>query len=109
MDRDALVEAVTREVLAALAGGAWDDCLTCFGDCVAHSSEKVRSVVAAGASRISYNGVAADVPIDLAGFIDHTLLKPDATAGDIDTMCAEAIEYGFASVCVNPTWVKRVA
>jgi len=108
-DRDALVEAVTKEVLAALAGGAWDDCLTCFGDCVAHSSEKVRSVVAAGATRISFNGAGADVPIDLAGFIDHTLLAPDASADDVDKMCSEALEYGFASVCVNPTWVKRVA
>lgn len=108
-DRNALIEAVTREVLAALAGDALDDCLTCFGDCVAHSSAKVRDVLAAGATRVSYVGSGADVPSDLAGFIDHTLLKPDATATEIDRMCAEAIEYGFASVCVNPTWVRRVA
>jgi len=108
-DRDALIEAVTREVLAALAGDALDDCLTCFGDCVAHSSSKVRDVLAAGATRVSYVGSGADVPTDLAGFIDHTLLRPDATAAEIDRMCAEAIEYGFASVCVNPTWTKRVA
>ncbi|NQV06405.1 deoxyribose-phosphate aldolase [bacterium] len=49
------------------------------------------------------------MPIDLAGFIDHTLLAPDASADDVDKMCSEALEYGFASVCVNPTWVKRVA
>jgi deoxyribose-phosphate aldolase len=108
-DRDALIEAVTREVLAALAGGALDDCMTCVGDCVAHSAEKVRTVLAAGATRVSYVGDGADVPTDLAGFIDHTLLRPDATAAEIDRMCAEAIEYGFASVCVNPTWAKRVA
>jgi deoxyribose-phosphate aldolase len=108
-DRDALIEAVTREVLAALAGGALDDCMTCVGDCVAHSAEKVRTVLAAGATRVSYVGDGAEVPTDLAGFIDHTLLRPDATAADIDRMCAEAVEYGFASVCVNPTWAKRVA
>jgi deoxyribose-phosphate aldolase len=108
-ERDALVEAITREVLATLAGEAWDDCLACVGDCVAHSAPKVRSVLAAGATRVTFNGVGADVPADLAGFIDHTLLKPDATAGDIDRMCGEAIEYGFASVCVNPTWARRVA
>lgn len=108
-DRDALIDAITREVLATIAGEAWDDCLACVGDCVAHSAPKVRSVLAAGATRVTFNGVGADVPTDLAGFIDHTLLKPDATAADIDRMCSEAIEYGFASVCVNPTWAKRVA
>ena len=41
--------------------------------------------------------------------IDHTLLKPDATRGDIETLCREAAEYTFASVCVNPTWVATCA
>ncbi len=108
-ERDDLIEAITREVLASLAGEAWDECLTCLGDCVAHSAPKVRSVLAAGATRVTYNGAGADVPTDLAGFIDHTMLKPEATAAEIDRMCSEAIEYGFASVCVNPTWAKRVA
>lgn len=108
-ERDELIEAITREVLAAVAGESWDDCLACVGDCVAHSADKVRSVLAAGATRVSFNGFGADVPTDLAGFIDHTLLRPDATTDEIDRMCAEAREYGFASVCVNPYWVKRVA
>lgn len=108
-DRDTLIEAITREVLTALAGEAWDDCMACVGDCVAHSADKVRSVLAAGATRVTFQGQGADVPVDLAGFIDHTLLKPDATATDIDRMCAEAVEYRFASVCVNPTWARRVA
>ncbi|WP_338461702.1 deoxyribose-phosphate aldolase [Brevibacillus borstelensis] len=42
-------------------------------------------------------------------YIDHTLLKPDATAAMIDKLCAEAREHDFASVCVNPYWVKRSA
>ncbi len=53
--------------------------------------------------------VGGAVPLDLARYIDHTLLKPDATAADIDTLCDEAAEHGFASVCVNPTWVRRAA
>jgi deoxyribose-phosphate aldolase len=65
--------------------------------------------VANGAGRISYSGDGADVPRDLARYIDHTLLKPDATAADIDKLCDEAREYAFAAVCVNPTWVKRCA
>lgn len=45
----------------------------------------------------------------IASLIDHTLLKPDATHADIVRVCAEAIEYRFASVCVNPYWVGLAA
>lgn len=45
----------------------------------------------------------------LATFIDHTLLAADASAEAIDKLCQEAIEHGFASVCVNPLWVPRCA
>ena len=41
----------------------------------------------------------------LAAFIDHTLLKPDASAAQIEQLCAEAREHGFFSVCVNGSWV----
>ncbi len=44
-----------------------------------------------------------------ASYIDHTLLKPEATEEQIKKICAEAKEYGFASVCVNPTWVSLAA
>ncbi|MCG6947392.1 MAG: deoxyribose-phosphate aldolase [Acidobacteria bacterium] len=47
------------------------------------------------------------MPRDLAQFIDHTLLRPDATPADIDRLCDEAAEYGFAAVCINPSWVAR--
>lgn len=43
---------------------------------------------------------------NVAGLIDHTLLKADATKEQIKVLCEEAREYNFASVCVNPTWVK---
>lgn len=46
---------------------------------------------------------------NLAPLIDHTLLKPEANANQIDSLCQEAIQYGFASVCVNPVWVPRAA
>lgn len=41
----------------------------------------------------------------LAAVIDHTLLKPEATPDEIEKLCAEAVSYNFASVCVNPCWV----
>ncbi|EIT84800.1 Deoxyribose-phosphate aldolase 1 [Fictibacillus macauensis ZFHKF-1] len=46
---------------------------------------------------------------DLVSMIDHTLLKPEATAEQVETLALEAKEYKFASVCVNPTWVKKAA
>ena len=97
--RDELVELVTREVLNALAERA--DILS--------NPPKLREVVANGADRVAYHGDAEDVPVDLAKYIDHTLLKPDTTVAEIDTLCDEALEYGFASVCINPSWVKRAA
>lgn len=45
---------------------------------------------------------------ELAGYIDHTCLVPTATAGDIESLCREAIEFTFAAVCVNPVYVKHV-
>lgn len=42
----------------------------------------------------------------VAGLIDHTALKPDTTKEQIQKLCSEAAEYGFASVCVNPCYVK---
>jgi deoxyribose-phosphate aldolase len=47
--------------------------------------------------------------MNLNKYIDHTLLKPETTAAMIDKLCAEAKEHNFASVCVNPFWVKRCA
>ena len=45
----------------------------------------------------------------LAKYIDHTLLKPDATEAQIEQLCAEAREYGFASVCVNSCYASLAA
>lgn len=47
--------------------------------------------------------------MELAKLIDHTALKPETTKKQIIQLCEEAKEYGFASVCVNPTWVKLAA
>lgn len=44
--------------------------------------------------------------INLASFIDHTLLKPGASQTEIEKLCSEAHQHGFASVCVNPVWVS---
>lgn len=45
--------------------------------------------------------------MDIAKYIDHTLLKPTATLAEIENICKEAMEYGFAAVCVPPLYVKK--
>jgi len=45
----------------------------------------------------------------LPGYIDHTLLKPDATAREIEKLCAEARDHGFFAVCVNGAWVQAAS
>jgi deoxyribose-phosphate aldolase len=56
-----------------------------------------------------HEGRVVPPDVNRASLIDHTLLKPEATRGDIVKVCREAKQYGFASVCVNPYWVSLVA
>jgi len=66
----------------------------------------IQSVQKATPSDALPSGVIAPAtPAQIAVLIDHTLLKPDAREAQIRQLCREAIEYGFASVCVHPTWV----
>ncbi len=45
--------------------------------------------------------------MDIAKYIDHTVLKPTTTIADIEKLCAQAMQYGFAAVCVPPLFVKK--
>ena len=65
----------------------------------------LRTLTQVGASRIGMNGDVSQAPADLAKFIDHTLLKPTTTRADVVRVCEEARQYGFASVCLNTTWI----
>jgi deoxyribose-phosphate aldolase len=60
--------------------------------------------LAAGACRLGLYAAGGGAD-EVAELIDHTLLKPDATATEIEKLCQEAAEFHFATVCVNPTWV----
>jgi len=110
------VQELTQAILAALtkytvppcgiaAEIGCTDCLICAQKC----PERVRQVLDAGATRISARSGVTAVPKDIAKFIDHTLLKPEATPAEIGKLCNEAKEYHFAAVCVNPPYVKQCA
>lgn len=47
--------------------------------------------------------------VAVAALIDHTLLAPKAVSSEIERLCSEALQFQFASVCINPYWVKRAA
>jgi deoxyribose-phosphate aldolase len=51
----------------------------------------------------------AELDRKLAAMIDHTLLRPEADAREVDRLCVEALRFGFAAVCVQPIWIARVA
>ncbi len=80
-------------------------CNSC-GQCADKAPEAVRQFISMGAARISNAPGGIGAPQDLASFIDHTILKPDATVADIQRVCREAVEYHFAAVCINPCYVK---
>jgi deoxyribose-phosphate aldolase len=111
-----LVEIVTREVLLALAEQehtqthgefCHEECAE--GVCVHTCFDNVGHVVSVGAERLTstLGGIPQDPSV--AKLIDHTLLKPDATADQIAQLCFEARKYEFASVCINPSYVKLCA
>ncbi|MDP1572464.1 MAG: deoxyribose-phosphate aldolase [Vicinamibacterales bacterium] len=69
---------------------------------------RVSGVLDAGASRLGLHATGGRTGA-VSGLIDHTLLKADATQHDIETLCREAAEFRFATVCVNPAWVALAA
>ena len=82
------------------------------GEAVGDNPDAAREFVRLGATGLTSVAPAerpGNIPGDLARYIDHTILKPNATEEQIRNLCAEALEFNFRSVCVNPTWVSLAA
>jgi deoxyribose-phosphate aldolase len=121
MDTTALIERVTREVMASLSSDSaaaaatsscnvenGADCLEC-GQCVTKRPDFVQNLVSNGVCRISTQLGIGEVEAKIGHMIDHTLLKPEATEDQIRQLCQEAASYCFASVCINPVWIELCA
>src|SRR5580765_8440348 len=110
-DIESLIEQITDAIVARLNGDGMDQAgmCGCTSECFNRCPERMHRVVDAGASRIGLVLGETSSAKDWAGLIDHTLLKPEATDEDIKKLCEEAARYRFASVCVNPTWVRASA
>jgi len=98
-----LIDLIVAELLAAQGARS-------AGRCACHSvlddccPDRLRGVLDAGATRVGLHATGG-APAGVASLIDHTLLKPDAKRSDIEELCREAIQFKFATVCINPTWV----
>lgn len=104
-----LVEQITDQIMTRLASERGHDL---NGDgCAPCSPHHLACALQAGAARIGleWGQAAAAATAEVAKYIDHTLLKPEATRTEIEKLCHEARDFGFASVCINPTWVKESA
>ena len=106
-----LIEQITDAIVARLNGDSVDQAALCgcSSECFNRCPERMNRVVDAGAARIGLVLGETASARDWASLIDHTLLKPEATDEDIKRLCEEAANYRFASVCVNPTWVRAAA
>ena len=108
---DQLVEEITDAIIARLNGDSVDQARLCgcTSECFNRCPERMHRIVDAGAARIGLVLGETASARDWTSLIDHTLLKPEASDQDIKRLCDEAARYKFASVCVNPTWVRAAA
>jgi len=108
--RERIVHEITEEILRNLKQPGTESALClCRTDCLHKCPDGLRRLVECGAERFGIQFGAPPVANDLSKYIDHTLLKPDATEAQIRQLCKEAEQFHFATVCVNPTWVRLCA
>ena len=90
MDQKDLIEKITKEVMQRL-------------------NEKQGNKGLDQANPNLQSSASGMSPLELAAYIDHTLLKPEAVESQFEQLCDEAVKYKFKSVCVNSSWVPFVA
>ena len=106
IDLARLIAIVVEEVRATdRTAGRRCTCHSVLDECCPN---RLSGVIEAGATRLGVHA-AGGAPTSVAGLIDHTLLRPDATRDEVERLCAEAAEHAFATVCVNPAWVALCA
>jgi len=102
-----LVERLVRAILAQIRPD--EPACACHSAAGGCCPDRLGRLLDQGAERFGMQAGGNLYSRDIARAIDHTLLKPEATREQIETLCAEAREHGFATVCVYPTWVPLCA
>ncbi len=105
-----LVRIVSEEVCRGLQiqdgqSPAAHSCPWCARQCGGQCGNEVGRLVDLGATRVSALAPDASIDKSIAVLIDHTLLKPNALYEEVQKICEEARQFGFASVCINPALV----
>ena len=107
---EALVSQITDVILSRLGGASpASECDLHHDECFVKCPERMASIIASGGVRFGLTGAESEAARQVARYIDHTLLKPEATRDEILKLCEEGATYGFASVCINPIWVREAA
>ena len=106
---EALVSQITDVILSRLGAGSAAECAVYHDECFVKCPDRMHSLIDSGVARFGLSGLESEAARTVARYIDHTLLRPDATRDEIMKLCEEGARYGFASVCINPTWVREAA
>lgn len=102
LDLDGLARRIARELAVGDEAGGRGGAGTSVANGTVAASAAWAVTAPAGVSYVRSQARIAD-------FIDHTLLKAEATRAEVEQLCAEAVESTFAAVCVNPAWVPLCA
>jgi deoxyribose-phosphate aldolase len=94
MDQNQIIQKVVEEVMARMAPAL---------------AQGAKAGGAPPAAAVPAQGAPTLLASDLPKYIDHTLLKPEATEEQVNTLCDEASKHHFYSVCVNSSWVEHCA
>lgn len=104
-----VIEGITRQVLILMKEGSPGANISGQHITAGNFTDSMKPMVAAGADRVASTLGIAPTDGRMAHLIDHTLLKPDASQDEVAQLAFEARKYKFASVCVNPSYVKLSA
>ena len=100
-----IIEDIITQVVAETNMSTTSSCTACGAHTRPFSYDGAHELISFGASRIGAVAPSCPPKAELSSWIDHTVLKPDTSEAHIKSICEEAIQYNFASVCINPTWV----
>lgn len=101
MDQNQLVQKIVEEVMARMGSGA--------AKAPAAETKAAPQGSSSASAAATATGGGVILASDLAGYIDHTLLKPEANEAQVAALCDEAAKHRFFSVCVNSSWVEFCA
>jgi deoxyribose-phosphate aldolase len=105
-----LVAQITDVILSRLGTGSHAaECALHHDECFVKCPDRMQAIISDGGVRFGLSGPESEAARQVARYIDHTLLKPEASRDEILKVCEEGARYGFASVCINPIWVREAA